>query len=79
MYAAPLFILLCGVIVLSGKWQKAHVHLAWGCFSLTVFLTTYRLYCYHKMNDELQRDQMIRETEALQASKRAEKKPNQQK
>jgi hypothetical protein len=60
-FVAPLLVLICGVIVVSGKWKRAHVHLVWGCFCLTVFLSTYRLYRYHKTNDDMQREQLIRD------------------
>jgi hypothetical protein len=53
---APLFITACAFVVLSGKWKRMHVHLVWGCFCLTVFLSIFRLYHYHKTNDELGRD-----------------------
>ncbi|MBK8477677.1 MAG: hypothetical protein IPL39_15660 [Opitutaceae bacterium] len=75
--AAPLLILLCGIIVLVGKWKKLHVHLAWSCFCLTVFLGTYRHYCYHKMNDEMQQKEIFQLSAEIRAIRTREETPNQ--
>lgn len=72
---APLFILFSGIVVLSGKMKRLHVHLAWASVCISAFLPTYRLYRYYRMNDEIRRDADVREAVEFERKLEMKKEP----